>query len=382
MRALILVDIQSDFLPGGKLAVPSGDEVIPVANRLIPKYGLVVATQDWHPADHLSFASQHKGKQAGEIIDLDGSEQVLWPDHCVQATAGAAFASDLNVAGIDHVVRKGTARHLDSFSGFFDNDHQHATGLAAYLQERNVTEIDIVGLATDYCVRATALDACELGFKTRVILEGIRGVELHAGDIDAALHEMKSKGVEIVTGLPTADAEGSVETLWKGRYLQVARRGRWEYVARTRVSGIAGIVALTEDGEIVLVEQFRPPVGASVIELPAGLAGDTAGTADEPLLAAAKRELLEETGYEAEKWTRLTDGLSSPGLTDESITLFLAERLRRTGPGGGDSSESIKVYAIPLAKVPEWLAQKQQSGALADLKLFAGLYFAEQAATR
>jgi len=379
MRALILVDIQNDFLPGGGLAVPHGDEVVPVANSLLAQYDLVVATQDWHPADHLSFASQHAGKDAGDVIDLDGVPQVLWPDHCVQGSPGAGFASALNVEEIDRVVRKGTGRRIDSYSGFFDSNRRQETGLTRFLRDRQVTGVDIVGLATDYCVKATALDACEQGFKTRVFLDGVRGVNLQPGDVDLALEEMKSQGVELVKDLPGRNADDSVKPLWTGRHLQVARREHWEYVSRIRITGIVGIVALTDDHRIILVEQYRPPVQASVIELPAGLAGDTAGTEDEPLVEAARRELWEETGYRADKWTRLTQGCSSPGLTDESITMFLAEKLERTGPGGGDSSESIQVHEIPLAEAGQWLAERQQTGMLVDLKLFAGLHFAEQA---
>jgi nicotinamidase/pyrazinamidase len=149
MRALILVDIQNDFLPGGALAAPGGNEVVPIANRLMPAYELVIATQDWHPADHQSFASQHAGHSVGEVISLDGLKQTLWPDHCVQDTPGSQFAAELNTQGIRHVIRKGTDRRIDSYSGFFDNDHRKATGLGDYLKQRGVTAVDVMGLATD-----------------------------------------------------------------------------------------------------------------------------------------------------------------------------------------------------------------------------------------
>lgn len=203
MQALILVDIQNDFLPGGALAVPRGDEVIPVANRLIPRYKLVVATQDWHPADHLSFASQHPGRSIGEVALVDGLEQVLWPDHCVQGTPGAELASLLNTSRIDQVVRKGTDRRIDSYSGFFDNQRRRATGLADFLRQHDVTAVDVMGLATDYCVKFTALDAVDLGFITRVILEGVRGVELTAGDCQNAVAEMQARGITLAS-----DSEG------------------------------------------------------------------------------------------------------------------------------------------------------------------------------
>lgn len=197
MRALILVDIQNDFLPGGALAVSYGDEVVPVANRLMPDYELVVATQDWHPVDHQSFASQHDGHAVGEGITVEGLDQILWPDHCVQGTPGAEFAADLNVGGIDHVIRKGTDRSLDSYSGFFDNGHRKATGLGDYLRQRGVAAVDVMGLATDYCVKFTALDAIRLGLEVRLLIEGVRGVELKLGDCEAAISQMRELGVQI-----------------------------------------------------------------------------------------------------------------------------------------------------------------------------------------
>lgn len=198
MRALILVDIQNDFLPGGALAAPHGDEVVPVANRLMPEYELVVATQDWRPPDHQSFASQHDGHAVGEIVTVAGLDQILWPAHCVQGTLGAEFAADLNVGGIDHVIRKGTDRPLDSYSGFFDNGHRKATGLGDYLQQRGVAAVDVMGLATDYCVKFTALDAIRLGLEVRLLIEGVRGVELKLGDCEAAIRQMRELGVQIV----------------------------------------------------------------------------------------------------------------------------------------------------------------------------------------
>lgn len=197
MKALLLVDIQNDFLPGGALAVSHGDEVVPVANELMPKYELVVATQDWHPADHRSFARMHPGKNVGDVIELDGLSQVLWPDHCVQHTRGADFAPGLNLAGVQHVVQKGTDPVVDSYSGFFDNARRHATGLCDLLKQRHVTEVHVLGLATDYCVRATALDAVDLGFRTRLITRGCRGVELQPGNCERAVEEMRRAGVII-----------------------------------------------------------------------------------------------------------------------------------------------------------------------------------------
>jgi len=197
MKALLLIDIQNDFLPGGALAVPHGDDVVPVANRQMPAYELVVATQDWHPADHLSFASQHRGRRVGELVELGGLPQILWPDHCVQGTSGAEFAPQLNRAAIAHVVQKGTDRAIDSYSGFFDNARRKATGLESLLRQRSVNEIDVLGLATDYCVRATVLDAVSLGFHSTLLTAGCRGVELKPGDCQRAIDEMRAAGVQI-----------------------------------------------------------------------------------------------------------------------------------------------------------------------------------------
>ena len=197
MRALILVDIQNDFLPGGSLAVPHGDEVIPVANRLAGSFDLVVATQDWHPPDHASFAANHPGRSPGEVIELDGLEQILWPVHCVQGTRGAELAPGLEMQHVGEVFRKGVDPRIDSYSGFFDNGHRRSTGLGDYLRERGVDEVHILGLATDYCVKFTALDARRLGFQTHLIEEGCRGVELHPGDVARALADMRGAGVEI-----------------------------------------------------------------------------------------------------------------------------------------------------------------------------------------
>lgn len=203
MRALILVDIQNDFLPGGALAVPDGDAVIPVANRLAARddlFDLVIATQDFHPADHQSFAAQHPGRAPGELIDLHGLPQILWPVHCVQGTRGAAFADTLDTARVDRVFPKGTDPEIDSYSGFFDNGHRKATGLGDYLRERGVREVVVVGLATDYCVKATAIDAASIEGVERVILslDGCRGVNLQPGDSDAAVAAMREAGVEVV----------------------------------------------------------------------------------------------------------------------------------------------------------------------------------------
>jgi nicotinamidase/pyrazinamidase len=197
MNALILVDIQNDFLPGGALAVPDGDAIIPLVNQLLPRFPLVVATQDWHPENHGSFAANHVGKKPFELGELAGEAQMLWPVHCVQGTPGAAFAAALDVARVERVFPKGTEREIDSYSGFFDNGHRRATGLGDYLRERGVTRVFVVGLATDYCVKFTALDARALGFEVTLIEDVCRGVNLGLHDVARALDEMREAGVRI-----------------------------------------------------------------------------------------------------------------------------------------------------------------------------------------
>lgn len=201
MDALIVVDVQNDFLPGGSLAVPQGNQIIAMVNQLMEQFSLVVATQDWHPAAHQSFASRHPTRRTGEMIDLHGLDQILWPDHCVQGTAGASFASALDVARFSHVVRKGQDPAIDSYSGFFDNGRRRATGLEEYLRKRRVQRVVICGLASDYCVKYTALDALHLGFTTVVVADATRGVNLQPGDHDRALQEVRDAGGTI-QGIP------------------------------------------------------------------------------------------------------------------------------------------------------------------------------------
>jgi nicotinamidase/pyrazinamidase len=195
MRALILVDLQYDFCPGGALAVAHGDETIAVANRLLPHFSTVAATQDWHPADHESFAPRHPGKQPGELIELAGVPQVLWPPHCVQGSRGAELHAGLLRDKITEVFPKGTDRTIDSYSGFFDNARRKPTGLADWLHERWITRLYVMGLATDYCVKATALDARDLGFETWVIEDGCRAVELAPGDGERAFAARADRSV-------------------------------------------------------------------------------------------------------------------------------------------------------------------------------------------
>lgn len=198
MNALLLIDIQKDFLPGGALAVPEGDQIVPLVNQLQERFEIVLATQDWHPADHGSFAANHPGTVPGDRIDLHGLPQILWPVHCVQGTAGADFAPGLNGAKWEKVFVKGTDPKVDSYSGLFDNGHRQATGLGDYLRTRKVTDVFLAGLATDYCVKFTALDALAEGFRVVVIEDACRGVNLQPGDVAAAIGEMKEAGVEVI----------------------------------------------------------------------------------------------------------------------------------------------------------------------------------------
>lgn len=195
---LILVDLQNDFCAGGSLAVPGGDEVIPLANRLQPLFKLVVATQDWHPQDHISFASNHPDHAVGDVITLDDITQILWPEHCVQDSRGAQFHPDLNTETIHRIFHKGIDKKIDSYSAFYDNAHQRSTGLATYLQSQGVEHVYMMGLATDYCVKYSSLDAVQLGFNVYVIKDGCRGVELHPNDIAAAFNEMQHAGVNLI----------------------------------------------------------------------------------------------------------------------------------------------------------------------------------------
>jgi len=198
MRALILVDIQNDFLPGGALAVPRGDEVVGVANRLQDSFDRVVATKDYHPPGHGSFASSHSGHRVGDVIQLQGLDQILWPDHCVQGTSGAELAPGLQTSRIEKIFYKGVDPDIDSYSAFFDNASRRSTGLDAYLCDQGIEEIYIAGLATDYCVRATALDGARLGFEVNVVADGCRAVDLRPGDGTRAFQTMRAAGVRIL----------------------------------------------------------------------------------------------------------------------------------------------------------------------------------------
>lgn len=197
MKALLLIDIQNDFMPGGALAVPGADEIIPIVNNLMPQFDLIVATQDWHPADHGSFAANHPGKSVYDQIELDGRPQTLWPIHCVQNTDGASFAPGLDTRRINRVFTKGMNPRIDSYSGFYDNGHRASTGMGEWLKAQNVSELTIAGVATDYCVKFTVLDALKEGFRVNLIAQACRGVNLQPVDVEHALDEMQAAGALI-----------------------------------------------------------------------------------------------------------------------------------------------------------------------------------------
>ena len=196
-EALIVIDVQNDFCPGGALAVGEGDQVVPVINGLIQRFDHVVLTQDWHPAGHSSFASSHPGKAPFETVDMPYGEQTLWPDHCVQGTPGAAFHEGLEWTKAELVIRKGFRHAIDSYSAFFENDHETPTGLTGYLRERGFTSVTLAGLATDFCVGFSALDARRQGFEATVILEACRGIDL-GGSLPAMTEKMREAGVALL----------------------------------------------------------------------------------------------------------------------------------------------------------------------------------------
>jgi len=194
---LVVVDIQNDFCPGGSLAVADGDAVVAYANELIGEYEHVVLTQDWHPADHSSFASQHHGAEPFSMITMPYGPQTLWPDHCIQGTRGAEFHPDLNWNKAELVIRKGFRRDIDSYSAFFENDHETPTGLAGYLRERGFDAVALCGLATDFCVGYSALDAARLGFEVLVIERACRAIDLD-GSLDRMRTDWQAAGVGVI----------------------------------------------------------------------------------------------------------------------------------------------------------------------------------------
>ncbi len=196
--ALLIIDIQNDFCPGGSLAVEHGDTIIPVVNRIAPRFRTVVATRDWHPVGHVSFASRHKGSKPMETIEVNGLQQILWPDHCVQATEGAGFHPQLDLRPVDLIVHKGTNPELDSYSALFENDHRTKTGLDGYLRTLEISHLYVAGLATDVCVYFSAMDARKLGYQVTLLTDATRGVDQPAGSVDESLSTMEQNGVQML----------------------------------------------------------------------------------------------------------------------------------------------------------------------------------------
>lgn len=198
MKALLIVDIQNDFCPGGALAVPDGDSIIPVTNKLIDHFNIIIQTQDWHPAGHSSFASAHPGKNPYDTIEMDYGLQVLWPDHCVQGTTGAEFHLSLNTKKTQVIIRKGFRKEIDSYSTFFENDQKTTTGLTGYLKQRGITDLFVVGLATDFCVKWSVLDGIDEGFSMHIVKNAVRGIDIE-GSVEKAWTEIEKKGAHIIT---------------------------------------------------------------------------------------------------------------------------------------------------------------------------------------
>ncbi len=198
MKALIIVDAQYDFMKDGALEVPNANEIIPIINKLQEQFEMVVFTQDWHPNDHKSFASNHEGKKIHEVIDLHGNEQVLWPDHCVQNSHGAKIHKDIKQKEKAHYIKKGQDTEVDSYSGFFDNNREHDTGLNDLLKSNKVKTVYVCGLATDFCVKFTALDAADLDYETYLITDATKAVNIAPGDYDKALKHMQKADVKLI----------------------------------------------------------------------------------------------------------------------------------------------------------------------------------------
>lgn len=198
MNALLIIDLQNDFCPGGALAVPDGDRIVPVVNRLIRTFDRVILTQDWHPSGHHSFASSHDGREPYESVRLDYGLQTLWPDHCIRGTPGAGFHPDLDVDSAQTIIRKGFRKRIDSYSAFFENDRQTRTGLKGYLRERGIAELYVCGLAADFCVKWSVLDGLREGFEVNVIGDAVRGIDLD-GSLDKAWTEMRQAGAKVLT---------------------------------------------------------------------------------------------------------------------------------------------------------------------------------------
>lgn len=197
-NAILIIDVQNDFCPAGALAVNEGDKVVPVINSILNKFYKIIATQDWHPNEHISFASNHKGRNVYDVIEIDGIQQVLWPIHCVAGTYGADFHKGLNISNFHLILRKGTNARIDSYSAFRENDKKTLTGLSGYLKALNIEQVFVVGLATDYCVYYSAMDAVRYGFETYVIIDACRGVDVPKNNIQSAICSMESNSIKII----------------------------------------------------------------------------------------------------------------------------------------------------------------------------------------
>ncbi|MEX1062333.1 MAG: bifunctional nicotinamidase/pyrazinamidase [Balneolaceae bacterium] len=198
MKTLLIVDLQNDFCPGGALQVPDGDKVVPVINRLIPHVDHVIQSQDWHPPDHLSFASSHPDKEPFQTVFMDYGEQVLWPDHCVQDSRGAEFHPDLNTTKTEVIIRKGFRKEIDSYSAFYENDQQTSTGLGGYLADRGLTDLYVCGLATDFCVKWSVLDGIKGKLNVRIIKDAVKGLDIESS-VDKAWTQMREAGVRTLS---------------------------------------------------------------------------------------------------------------------------------------------------------------------------------------
>ncbi len=205
LRALIIVDIQNDFCPGGALPVNRADEIIPLVNTLSRKFATVAVTQDWHPSNHVSFASNHEGMNVYDQLEINGINQVLWPDHCVAGSEGSMLHPDLHTDRANIIIRKGTNPGLDSYSAFFENDRVTKTGLSGYLNALEIEDVFLCGLATDYCVYYSAMDAVRSGFKTHVVLDACRGINVPEGSLESVIEQMKVHGVRIINSREISD---------------------------------------------------------------------------------------------------------------------------------------------------------------------------------
>jgi nicotinamidase/pyrazinamidase len=198
MKTLLLIDVQNDFCPGGRLPVPDGDSIVPIINSIIPAFDAVIQTQDWHPKGHHSFASSHKGKEPYDTVEMDYGTQVLWPDHCVQGSRGAEFHPELNTTKTEVIIRKGFRKQIDSYSTFYENDQVTRTGLTGYLRERSISELYVAGLATDFCVKWSVIDGLKENFKIHVIKDAVKGIDID-GSVERAWDEMTQAGASFTT---------------------------------------------------------------------------------------------------------------------------------------------------------------------------------------